>query len=219
LAIDAAVARLTEVEARLGESEELIAARERRDSCREALHPLEASQRDLDLQAGEVREKVADVEGKLYGGRVSNPKELEDLQADHLSLKRQLKTREDEELEVMVQLDDAETALKEAEAALAEIEKAWEADQKSLRAEQVELQAEIAALEGKRAGQVDGMDAGALNLYAALRERRQGQAIALVERGLCQGCRISLPISVLQKARTGVGLVQCVSCERILLAS
>jgi predicted nucleic acid-binding Zn-ribbon protein len=219
LAIDAAVARLSEVEAQLGESEELIAARERRDQCRETIQPLEASQRDLDLQAGEVREKVTDVEGKLYGGRVSNPKELEDLQADLASLKRQLKTREDEELEVMLQLEEAEAALKEAEAALAEVEKAWEADQKSLRAEQAELQAEIAGLEAKRAGQVDGMDGGALNLYSLLRERRQGTALALVERGLCQGCRISLPMSVLQKARTGVGLVQCVSCERILLAS
>jgi predicted nucleic acid-binding Zn-ribbon protein len=34
---------------------------------------------------------------------------------------------------------------------------------------------------------------------------------------MCQGCRISLPMSVLQRARTGVSVVQCVSCERILL--
>jgi len=41
----------------------------------------------------------------------------------------------------------------------------------------------------------------------------------VVEQGLCQGCRISLPMSIVQKARAGVGLVQCVSCERILLVS
>ena len=44
LAIDAAVARLNEVESRLGESEELIAARERADQCREKIRPLQASQ-------------------------------------------------------------------------------------------------------------------------------------------------------------------------------
>jgi predicted nucleic acid-binding Zn-ribbon protein len=43
--------------------------------------------------------------------------------------------------------------------------------------------------------------------------------VAVVERGLCQGCRISLPMSVVQKARAGAGLVKCVSCERILLVS
>jgi predicted nucleic acid-binding Zn-ribbon protein len=36
---------------------------------------------------------------------------------------------------------------------------------------------------------------------------------------MCQGCRITLPTSMLQKARAGLGLVQCVSCERILLVS
>ena len=63
------------------------------------------------------------------------------------------------------------------------------------------------------------MDLAALSLYRALRERRQATAVAVVERGLCQGCRISLPMSVVQKARAGAGLVQCVSCERILLVS
>jgi predicted nucleic acid-binding Zn-ribbon protein len=43
--------------------------------------------------------------------------------------------------------------------------------------------------------------------------------VAHVERGMCKGCRITLPMSVLQKARAGVGLVQCVSCERILLVN
>ena len=75
------------------------------------------------------------------------------------------------------------------------------------------------ALEAKRDGQVDGMDAAALSIYQALRERWQGPAVAIVERGLCQGCRITLPMSVLQKARSGLGLVRCVNCERILLVN
>ncbi|MEX0800127.1 MAG: hypothetical protein WD379_02800 [Dehalococcoidia bacterium] len=219
LAIDAAVARLNEVESRLGESEELIAARERADRCRETIRPLQASQRDLDLQAEEVRAKAGTIEQKLYGGGVGNPKELEDLQADLTSLRTQLKKREDEELEVMLALDEAEAELKQAEAALSDIERAWEADQSVLRSEQTDLNAEIEELQARRARQVEEMDARALSLYGSLRERRQGTALALVERGLCQGCRITLPMSVLQKARSGAGIVQCVSCERILLAN
>jgi predicted nucleic acid-binding Zn-ribbon protein len=52
-----------------------------------------------------------------------------------------------------------------------------------------------------------------------LLERRQGRAVAKVERGMCGGCRISLPMTVLQKARSGLDVVQCVSCERILYVS
>jgi len=116
-------------------------------------------------------------------------------------------------------LEDAETALKEAEAVLAELEGAWKAEQASLTEEQAALKGEIQDLDAKRSRQLDGMDRAALGLYGALRERRQGAAVAVVERGLCQGCRISLPMSILQKARSGLGLVQCVSCERILLVN
>jgi predicted nucleic acid-binding Zn-ribbon protein len=219
LAIDGAVARLTEVEAQLGETEELAEARERVEQCRERLHPLQERQKGLDWEVEETRGKAATIETKLYGGTVRNPKELEDFQADLTSLRGQLSRREDVLLEVMLEMEDAEGELREAGAALAEVEQAWKAQQASLQETQAQLKEEIEGLRAKRTRQVDGMDAMALSLYQALRDRRQGTAVAVVERGLCQGCRISLPMSVVQKARAGAGLVQCVSCERILLVS
>ena len=219
LANDGAVAKLIEVEAELGETEELIEARQRVDLCRERVRPLEERQKGLDWETEEVRGKAAAIENKLYGGTVRNPKELEDFQADLTSLRGQLGRREDALLEVMLELEDAEAGLREAEAALAEIEESWKAQQTSLQETRSKLKEEIQGLEALRARQVDGKEAAALSLYGALRERHQGGAVAVVERGLCQGCRISLPMSVVQKARAGAGLVQCVSCERILLVS
>jgi predicted nucleic acid-binding Zn-ribbon protein len=219
LAIDSAMARLTEVESQLGETEELIEARQRVDQCRERVRPLQERQKGLDWEAEEVRGKAAAIENKLYGGTVRNPKELEDFQADLTSLRGQLSKREDALLEVMLELEEAEADVREAEATLAEVEESWKAQQASLEEARAMLKEEIEGLEAKRTRQVDGMDAAALSLYQVLRERRQGTAVAVVERGLCQGCRISLPMSIVQKARTGAGLVQCVSCERILLVS
>jgi len=213
------MARLSEAEAQLGETEELVAARELVDQRRGETHQVQERQKTLDWDAEEVRRKALEIEGKLYGGTVKNPKELEDFQADLSSLQSQLRKREDALLEVMLELEDAETALKEAQAALAEVESAWKADQASLAETQAALKGEIEALEAKRSRQLDGMDRAALSLYQTLRERRQGAAVAVVERGLCQGCRITLPMSILQKARSGLGLVQCVSCERILLVN
>ena len=77
----------------------------------------------------------------------------------------------------------------------------------------------IAALETRRENQLPAVDAESMRLYQLLRERHRGQAVAGVERGMCQGCRIALPMSLVQKARSGGGLVQCVSCERILLVT
>lgn len=219
LAIDSAVARLKEVEAQLGETEELAAARERVEEYRPRAQEIQTRQKALDWDAEEVRGKAAEIEKKLYGGTVPNPKELEDLEADLISVRGQLGKREDALLEVMLELDDAETVLKEAETLLAETEAAWSAEQASLRETRTALKSEIEALGAKRSRQVDGMDQAALSLYGAIRDRRQGTAVAVVERGLCQGCRITLPMSVLQKARAGLGIVQCVSCERILVVN
>ena len=219
LAFDSVVSRLDGVEDQLGETEELISARERVNQCREEVREIQARKKDLDIQAEDARGKAAEIESKLYGGTVKNPKELEDFQADLTSLRGQLGKREDALLEAMLELEEGEVALKEAEGALAEIETSWKAEQVALRQTQSTLKQEIAELEAMRLDQLGGMDRVALSLYGILRERRQGTAVAVVERGLCQGCRISLPMSILQKARAGVGLVQCVSCERILLVN
>ncbi len=219
LAIDSTVARLTEAEARLGETEELARAREQADECRARVHESQGRQKSLDWDAEEARGKAAAIERKLYGGTVRNPKELEDFEADLTSLRAQLRKREDALLEVMLEVDEDEKALKEAEEALAGIEDSWKTEQASLGETQAMLKEEVTTLQAKRSRQLDGIDQVDLGLYDALRERWNGTAVAVVERGLCQGCRISLPMSVLQKARAGLGLVQCVSCERILLVN
>ena len=219
LAIDAAIASLNQVEAQLGETEELVEARQRADHCREQVRRLQHSQRELDADADDVRGKTAAIESKLYGGSVSNPKELEDYQADLTSLRGQLGKRDDALLEVMLELEAGEAELAEAEKTLAEVEASWKDEQASLEETRESLTSEIEELEAKRVRQAAGLDARALTLYEAIRGRRQRTGVAVVERGTCQGCRISLPMSIVQKARAGAGLVQCVSCERILLVS
>jgi predicted nucleic acid-binding Zn-ribbon protein len=178
---------------------------------------LRSRQQELEWSVEEARTKAGNIEAKLYGGTVRNPKELEDLQADLKSLKTQLRTREDALLALLVDLEEADTELAAMESVYADVASRWTESQTALLGEKTEVGPEIARLSEERASQVAGVDKGALGLYNLLRERRAGRAVALVERGMCAGCRITLPMSVLQKARSGVGLVQCVSCERILL--
>ncbi len=80
--MDSAVAKLNEVEAQLGETEELVAARELVEQRRGEVRQIQERQKSLDWDAEEARRKALEIEGRLYGGTVKNPKELEDLQAD-----------------------------------------------------------------------------------------------------------------------------------------
>jgi predicted nucleic acid-binding Zn-ribbon protein len=118
-----------------------------------------------------------------------------------------------------MKVEEQEAALREAEAVLKEVEARWQGEQSDLLGQKERLEAELAELEKSRQAQAGSIDGRVLELYDVLRDRRQGKAVVKVERGMCQGCRISLPMSVLQKTRSGFDVVQCVSCERILYVS
>jgi predicted nucleic acid-binding Zn-ribbon protein len=218
-ALDKAKGRLAEIQGQLGESEEMIQAREAADAQREGVDALRSRISDAEDAVEDVGTKASEVEKKLYGGTVTSPKELSDLNDDLNSLKHQVSIREDTLLGLLVEKEEADARLAEAESEYARIESGWKREQDTLLREKGRLEPEIASLQARRDAQSPSVDRSSLRLYEILRERHRGYAVARVERGMCQGCRITLPMSLLQKVRSGIGLVQCVSCERILLLS
>ena len=217
LALDRARARLQEIDEGIQETEEMAEARQLKIEKEEVLSGLRSKQRELEWEVDQVRSKASDMEDKLYGGTVRNPKELSDLDTDVRALKAQASKREDVLLALMEEAEAAEGEWRAAETEYSRIEVDWNANREVLLAEKAELEPEVQRLELQRTEQLSEIDRASFRLYEILRERRAGHAVARVEQGMCQGCRITLPMSVLQKTRTGVGLVQCVSCERILL--
>jgi len=215
--MDRARARLQEIDEGIQETEELAEARQLKIEKEEVLSGLRSKQRELEWEVDQVRSKASEMEAKLYGGTVRNPKELSDLDTDVRALKAQASKREDVLLALMEEAETAEGEWRAAETEYSRIEGDWSANRKVLLDEKAELEPEVQRLELQRTEQLSEIDRASFRLYEILRERRAGHAVARVEQGMCQGCRITLPMSVLQKTRTGVGLVQCVSCERILL--
>ncbi len=217
LALDSALARLGEIEEQVGESDELTSARSWLEAATENVRRLKSVQSDLEFEADDVRAKVGQVEGKLYSGQVTDSRELSDLDADLKSLKNNLQTREDTLLAALEQTEEGEAAAAQAQSILSAVEARWKDDQAHLLAEKAELEPEIERLRAVREEQSSRADRAALSLYDVLRDRRDGTAVAAVERGMCHGCRITLPRNIIQKARDPGAIVQCVSCERILV--
>lgn len=219
LALDASGDALAEVESRLGESEHLAEAQGRVVERQDALRAAEKRFKEREYEADELRSKIEPLEKRLYRGTVHNPKELEDLQRDVESLKRRRSELDDQALEAMEALEQAQQALSEAERELQELSDAHRAEQEELRRRRMALEAEIADLRRRREEQAAAVEGGLLRLYDQLSGLRQRRAVAKVEGGACQGCRISLPMNLIQRARSGIEVVQCSSCERILYVS
>lgn len=219
LALEACRSALAEAQARLEEPEELLDARRTEEERREELRAAEKQFKEREFQADELRQKIEPIEKRLYQGSVHNPKELADLQRDLESLKRRRGELEDRALEAMDGVEVAQRAHAEARDQLRELETARQADLRELGERQAGLEREILELEGRRDGDASEIEPRLLSLYDRLAGTRSGRAVAKVEGGACQGCRISLPMNLVQRARSGSDLVQCSSCERILYVS
>lgn len=218
VALDSRRASLADAEVRLGETEDLIALRARADDLRDAVRKAQSAQKDIEVEADDLKAKIAPQETKLYSGSVKSPKELAGLQADIDQLKRHLSAVEDRDLEALAAVDAAESELRSASAELESIESAWNEEQGDLRARIEQLTTEIAEYAEQRDDRSAEIDGELLRSYDRIRLAHAGRAVAKLDRNLCLGCRISLPTNLVNRARAGHTLVQCPNCERILYA-
>ena len=214
--LDAARARLEGVRERFGENEEIAALQEEIPSLEAELKTLQSEAKEIEADVATRREKIAHEEGRLYDGTVRNPKELKGIQQEVEGLRKHLTEQEDAQLALLGRLEEVTGSLTSKRADLAEKTATWKAEQDDLRRQEAELEKEIARVDASRQDAAGRVAAPTLTQYDQIRRRRQGKAVARIERGVCTGCRITLPAAVLQRSRNVNALVQCPSCERIL---
>src|SRR6266568_96686 len=85
--LDGAMNTLGQIQSQIGDDSSLEPVTLEVNAARDALHQLDATERDLELQADTRRAKIAANEKKLYSGTVSNPKELGSL-ADEIAIEK-----------------------------------------------------------------------------------------------------------------------------------
>jgi predicted nucleic acid-binding Zn-ribbon protein len=221
--VDLDIARKTEslaqVKNTLGKDDDLVAARSALDTAKKHLSDLEHQQKTSEWELSDLGSKISVVEKKLYGGSVKNPRELTPFQQDMEILKAQRAEREDKLLALMMDVDSLQQDIGLKKSDFEKIEREWRENQQKLSNQLAELETEVAQLKQKRDMLASQIDSASLDLYEEMRRAKQGQAVAKVVQGRCQGCRISLSVSDQQKARMAQELAQCSNCGRILYLS
>ena len=210
---------LKELVRQLEDEEGLKRARKRRQTQEEQLADLERQQRDADSTLSDIQAKLIPLQKKIYSGSVVNPRELEALEQETKVLTKRLSDAEDKSLSLMESVETAQKAVDVARKELATVEEQRLNEVERLSADKKRIEGQLTKLGVKRQGIATTIDADAITLYESLRSSRGGTAVAKVERGMCQGCRITLPMSAVQQARLGKNVVQCTSCGRILYVS
>lgn len=184
-----------------------------------AVDDLTREQRKADADVEQVKARRQRDQQRLDAGAITNPKDLEHLQHELVSLDKRISDLEDVELDVMERLEQAQADLDETRAELARAEQRT-AELNASRAERLEdLRAQAGKLKERRAQLVADMPADLLGLYEKLREQKGGVGAALLRQRRCNGCSLQLDNQVLVQiaAQPPDVVVRCEECGRILV--
>jgi predicted nucleic acid-binding Zn-ribbon protein len=201
----------------LGKRETLDSALSLLNAERQKLEVLRHRHHDAEWQVDDALSKTAAAEQQLYGGKITNPKELSSLQHEVNTLKEISDQLETKALEIIEEVEAEEKNVASLSADYQQREEEWHQQQQQLTGEIEQLNKSLADLKQRRQQLTAQIELNALGLYERIRQQKK-LAVAKVEQGICCACHISLSASILQKARSGQS-VQCGTCGRILFIS
>ena len=223
--LDSRAAQLRHQRAHLPELAEIAALETERtaltDQVRDArivVDDLTVEQTKADREVEQVKTRRERDRTRMDSGQITNPKDLERMQHELVSLERRITTLEDAELEVMEQLEVAQQVLDglgfradDIDARLAEL--VAQRDEK-----QAGIDVSLAEIDAARGPATDGMPDDLLALYERLREQK-GIGAALLRSRQCGGCNMTLDASELSRIRSAdpEEVIRCEECQRILV--
>jgi len=214
--------RLIELDKALGA---LRADNQHRQLLQEALTAHEGSEaalrqsrkelREMEHEDSTLRARAKMLEGKLYGGRISNPKELSGYQDELQAVQMRLGALEEAMLIRMEELEAREEEHRGLETGVEQARRDHDERQEALGQKIASLETESASLRLRRSEQASEVEPGLLKRYGDLLARKNGVAVARITRQTCGGCGMHLTDHKIQEAGRD-GLTFCSTCSRIL---
>lgn len=178
---------------------------------------------------GELKNQIHVVEDKklkwqlnqaqLFGGKIRNPKELQDLQSESDALKRAIAKLEDEQLEKMILVEEAQAEIKQAEHKLNQAVGDQSSRNAQLLGEKTKIESELPGLLAQKESIIPTLPNDVFVLYTSLLKTKAGVAVANVRDDSCDACGSTLTPAELQSVRSPTSTVRCSSCGRILFKS
>lgn len=209
--------RLGEVIRLQKEDQALQKARQARDAAAQQRDKWQKERKRLEIEIADLEGKSKNASNRLYSGNVKNPKELTDLQHQIEAMGRHRSSLEDQLLETMLELEEAETRLAAAQEQCQQVEAAWERNHAGLLQEQEQLALVLHDLMSRRPGMATLIKPDTLSHYEQLSQKLGGVAVAMAQYNLCSVCRVTISAQKIKMAQEG-SLVYCGSCGRILYA-
>ena len=217
--IDRIQARVKAIQNILNDDIELHHANELAETAKVHYDTMYQTMKKAENAVSDQRIKIEQTEASLYSGKGHTPKELQDLQNDLTSLKNHLLSLENDQLDSMLAVEEAEKQAQTTQALLVAATNKSQEQNQSLHQELNSLQKELQKLFSERAANTDSIPPETIKLYDQLRQQRRGIAVAVVSDKSCSACGSGLSPAQIQASRSSSQITLCPSCGRILYGS
>lgn len=176
-----------------------------------------SSQRQMDLELKSCLEHIKVEEQKLYSGKTSSSRELEQIQQKMTEYQKSKDKYEEQLLELMEAAENFLTRQNEEKSRLEKCLQEMQANKKIINQKLLEIKLEKTDLEAELSDLVSQIPPEWLERYRKIAKSHRGIGIAKVKQNSCGGCHVSLSESLLQKIKRGNDQINfCENCGRIL---
>jgi predicted nucleic acid-binding Zn-ribbon protein len=196
--------------------EKLSMLRERLSFAGLELNRVRKEQKHEEWEIKDVTATAGSISRKLYGGEVTNPREIENIRYRLDTLEATKSRLEDDVIALMEKAEALESEISEVnlEITQKETELAELISKRDL---------EIAAISAKLSTMIEDrvrlrvqIPDSLVKKYEQLARDRGGSAVVPIKGKICGGCHVALPSSIVILAKPNNTVVRCENCGRIL---
>jgi predicted nucleic acid-binding Zn-ribbon protein len=184
-----------------------------------AVDDLTVEQQKVDADVEQVKTRRKRDRDRMDQGLITNPKDLERMQHELQSLERRIASLEDDEIEVMERLEEAQKVLDGLTAQVAAADERLAALAAARDEKVAAVDEELARVERDRGPAAEGLPTDLMALYDRLREHKGGVGAAALRARQCGGCQLTIDnaeLAVIRKAPSDE-VIRCEECQRILV--
>jgi predicted nucleic acid-binding Zn-ribbon protein len=178
-----------------------------------ALKTKQADLKKFELETQSLQERI--VKLRQQQGELKTNKEFKAMEDEIKTVQREISKLEDKELVHMEELEAARAEVESRKAALTEEEAAVQSDLKTLDSRAAAIQGMISEAKTNRGVEVKDIPGNWLSNYERVFSRKD-DALVVIEDGICGGCHMKLPPSIINETKKVDAMVACSNCGRML---
>jgi len=170
--------------------------------------------KQLEVDIDQATEALRKLKSRMTTIKTNREYDALSREIDHK--KEELRSREDELLMIMSELEELEERLEVVKRERGEITEANDGQLQAIQSEMDSVGTKIKIKENERKNILVRLDPQVVATYERI-QRGKGSAVVAIRKRACSGCFKALPPQLVQEIRRGERVITCDSCGRILI--